>query len=207
MKIFGLNPSQVLERSGTEKIKSPYSLTFSILYGGIGFGLVSVIAYSIWAFRLIRGQWTMYAAIALVYLLLSGWVLGRLTIAPKNQIRFTALFSVAFLGYAVLWCLFWFGFKWQNHRDLYGSVLGLLLMAIILKRAFGCQRNLLFVFGILFTFHTLGYYAGDDLHQITGGSTGRLLWGACHGIGFGAGLGCLIHQCQLPLIEASESTD
>ncbi len=207
MKIFGLNPSQVLERLGTEKIKSPYSLTFSILYGGIGFGLVSVIAYSIWAFRLIRGQWTMYASIALVYLLLSGWVLSRLTIVPKNQIRFTALFSVAFLGYAVLWCLFWLGLKWHHHGDLYGSALGLLLMAIILKRAFGSQGNLLFVFGILFTFHTLGYYAGDDLHQITGGSTGRLLWGACHGIGFGAGLGCLIHQCQLPLIEASESTN
>lgn len=207
MKIFGLTPSQVLERSGTKKIKSPYCLTFSILYGGIGFGLVSVIAYSIWAFRLIRGQGPMYASIALVYLLLSGWVLSRLTIAPKSQIRFTALFAVAFLGYAVLWCLFWFGLKGQHHGDLYGSALGLLLLAIILKRAFGSHGNLLFVFGILFTFHTLGYYAGDDLHQIMGGSPGRLLWGACHGIGFGAGLGCLIHQCQLPLIDACELTD
>lgn len=207
MKIFGLTPTQVLERSGAENIKRPYTLTFSILYGGIGFGVVSVIAYSIWAFRLIRGQGPMYASIALVYLLLSGWVLSRLTLGPKNQIRFTALFAVAFLGYAVLWCLFWFGLKGQHHGDLYGSALGLLLMAIILKRAFASHGNLLFVFGILFTFHTLGYYAGDDLYQIVGGSTGRLLWGACHGIGFGAGLGCLIHQCQLPLIEASESTD
>ncbi len=121
MKIFGLTPTQVLERSGAENIKRPYTLTFSILYGGIGFGVVSVIAYSIWAFRLIRGQGPMYASIALVYLLLSGWVLSRLTLGPKNQIRFTALFAVAFLGYAVLWCLFWFGLKGQHHGDLYGS--------------------------------------------------------------------------------------
>lgn len=207
MKVFGLTPQQVIDRSESEPIKQPVSLFYSILYGGIGFGVVSVLAYSIWAFRLIRGQGPMYLSIAIVYLLLSGWVMGRLVIAPKSLARFMGLFATGFAVYAILWCLFWFGLTGKHHGDLYGSAIGLLALAAIFKQAFGATFNLLFVFGILFTFHTLGYYLGDDLYQIVGGSAGRLLWGAGHGIGFGAGLGCLIHQCQIPLSTLCQETD
>lgn len=207
MKIFGLTPPQVLDRSRSADLKQPRSLPYSILYGSIGFGLVSVFAYAIWAFKLIRGQGPMYTSIALVYLLLSGWVLGRLAIAPRIQIRFTVLFAIAFFAYALLWCAFWFGFKGQHHGDFYGSAFGLLTMTLIFKRAFDVRGNLLSVFAVLFTFHTLGYYIGEDLYAIVGGPSGRLLWGAAHGLGFGAGLGNLIHHCQLSLAEHAPKTD
>jgi hypothetical protein len=37
------------------------------------------------------------------------------------------------------------------------------------------------------------------LHAAIRGSTGRLLWGAAHGVGFGAGAGYLVYRCQEPL--------
>jgi hypothetical protein len=44
--------------------------------------------------------------------------------------------------------------------------------------------------------HSAGYYLGEALYATVRGATGRLLWGAAHGIGFGAGLGAALYMVQ-----------
>ncbi len=69
-------------------------------------------------------------------------------------------------------------------------------MAWLILRAFGQRGGFLPAFAVLFTFHTLVYSIGDELYGAVAGSTGRLLWGAAHGVGFGAGLGSVLHYGQ-----------
>ena len=102
MKIFGLYPDQDGEAAATH---DRFSLTNAIIYASLSFGLVSVLAYSIWAFRLVPGRNAMYATIAIVYICLSGLALSRLIAAPKAWIRFSSLFAIGFLIYAIFWCL------------------------------------------------------------------------------------------------------
>ena len=201
MKCFGLTPTSVLERSSQMTIRPAATQSFSIIFGSISFGLISLLAYAIWAFRLVPGQAAMYSAIAAIYLILSGFALNRLAIAPKILLRFTLLFATAFLAYAIFWCLLWFQLKGKYHGDLWGSLLGLAAMTWLFQKAFGSKRGFLAAFSILFTFHTIGYYQGNECYTYFGGTTGRLLWGAFHGVGFGAGLGNLMFHCQKPLIE------
>ncbi len=170
-----------------------------MVQGGLSFGAVSVVAYAIWAWRLIPGTGAMYASIALVYVGLSGLALGRLVAGPGATGRFALLFATGFAAYAIGWCAFWFGLKGKYHADLYGALVGLAAMTWIFQRAFGKQGGFLVPLAVLFALHTLGYTLGGDLHALVGGTGGRLLWGAAHGLGFGAGLGFVLHRCQHPL--------
>ena len=168
-----------------------------MLYGAIAFGVVSVIAYSIWAFRLVPGRYPMWGSIAVVYLGLSGFALGQLVVKPKSTMKFFGLFALSFFLYALSYCVFWFGLKGKFQADLFGSFLGLVIMAALFRSAFGSQQALLPLVSVLFTCHTLGYYLGGELHGLVPGSLGRILWGLGHGLGFGAGLGYVMYQCQL----------
>lgn len=172
-----------------------------MLWGGVSFGLVSALAYSIWAYRLIPGTVAMYATIAAVYIGLSGLALGRLVAGAGTVPRFALLFAATFVVYAVIWCVFWFGLKGKYHADLYGAAVGLAVMTWMLQRAFGRGDGFLALFGVLFALHTVGYTLGDDLYALVKGTSGRLLWGAAHGVGFGLGLGYVVHACQQPLRE------
>jgi hypothetical protein len=167
-----------------------------MVFGALSFGLVSVVAYSIWAFRLIPGTAAMYSTTAAVYLVLAGLALSRLVRAPETRKRFPLVFAAGFLAYAICWCAFWFGLKGKYHADLWGAAAGLAAMTWVIQRAFGGSHRFLPGFAVLFTFHTLGYTFGDELYAAVPGTTGRLLWGAAHGIGFGAGLGYLVSSCQ-----------
>jgi hypothetical protein len=191
MKIFGLQPGA----APTDGTKRP-GVAFAMIYGAVSFGLVSALAYSIWAFRLVPGQAAMYVSIAAVYIGLGGVALARLVHAPGAWKRFTGLFALGFLVYAVLWCAFWFGLKGKYLADYWGAAIGLAAMTAMLRSAFGATAGFLPLVAVLFVCHSLGYYLGDQLHAQVGRATGRLLWGVGHGLGFGAGLGYVLWHCQ-----------
>ena len=196
MKIFGLSRADHSASGAPDSPAGP-SLAFAMIYGCLSFGAVSALAYSIWAFRLVPGERTaLYTTTALVYLGLGGLALSRLVAVPGAARRFTLCFATVFLAYAICWCAFWFGLRGKYRADLWGAVTGLAAMTWLLQRAFGQSRGFLAMFAVLLALHSLGYYAGEQLYASVRGSTGRLLWGAAHGLGFGAGLGYVLFQCQ-----------
>lgn len=197
MRFFGLTPDQVLSRvadPASTAARIP-SLAFSILYGALGLAVVSIAAYSIWALKLVGGD-AMWAAVAAVYLALGGFVLSRLVVGPGAVGGFAALFAMAFLAYAAAYCAFWFGLKGKHYADLWGSAVGLVLVTLIVMRAFEKRDGFWLLFLALLALHSMGYYAGGAIYPQFRGSSGRLLYGACHGLGFGAGLGFLLFHAQ-----------
>lgn len=198
MRFFGLTPAARAARAGAGGEWRGRSALATMGQAAAGFGGVSLLAYSIWAYRLVPGEAALYGAIALVYLGLGGLVLGRLVDGPGAAGRFAGLFVVAFAAYAALWCAAWFGLRGKHHADLWGAAAGLAAMTWLLRRAFGATGDGGVAWAVLFTCHTLGYTLGDDLHALVRGTTGRLLWGLGHGLGFGAGLGFVLHRFQEP---------
>ena len=202
MKIFGLST-----RSNTRGASSPRSVTwlpFAMCYAGLSFGAVSTLAYSIWAFRWVPGTTGLYVTTALVYIGLGGLALSRLIAVRGAWRRFPLCFATVFLVYAVLWCAFWFGLRGKYQADLFGALAGLAAMTWLLQRAFGQTRGFLGAFVVLLALHSVGYYAGGYFHSIVPGVSGKLLWGAAHGVGFGSGLGYVLHQCQWGARAASQ---
>lgn len=177
-----------------------------MVYGGIGFGVVSALAYSIWAYRLVPGTTALYASTAAVYLGLAGLALGWLVRTPGMRRRFPFLFAGCFLVYALCWCAFWFGLRGKFEADLWGAAAGLGVMTWLLQRAFGMRGGFFRLFAVLLILHSAGYYAGEALYAAVRGSSGRLLWGAAHGIGFGAGLGYVLSCCQSAAHHGEPST-
>jgi hypothetical protein len=82
------------------------------------------------------------------------------------------------------------------NADLLGSAVGLAGMTLVFQNAFGKSGAFLRLFMVLFAAHSAGYYLGGELYSLVRGPTGRLLWGAAHGVGFGAGLGYVLFDCQ-----------
>jgi hypothetical protein len=191
MKFLGLAPS-----AGAPAPARFQHAGTTLAYGAVSFGVVSVAAYSIWAFRLVPGEAAMYAAIAVVYLGLGGLALSRLVNAPGTAGRFTGLFALGFLAYALCWCACWFGLRGRYFADFWGALAGLTVMTVMFRSAFGSTASLTrLVVGLLIC-HSAGYYLGGELYGAVRGATGRLLWGAGHGVGFGAGLAYVLWHVQ-----------
>jgi hypothetical protein len=146
-----------------------------MLYAAVSFAVVSIIAYSIWAFRLVPGRFPMFASVAIIYLALSGFALDQLVVKPGSTLKFSLFFALSFLVYAIFYCVFWFGLKGKFHGDLYGSFVGLAVMTWMFRKAFASKAPFLPLFAVLFTCHTLGYYLGGEAHALVSGPIGRLL--------------------------------
>lgn len=199
----------------SQTMTSIRTLTRDIVQGSLGFALVSLVAFSVWAFggkffKMFGGQPLMYAAIAVVFLALSGLVLGSLA---GGIGRFYKAFVPAFFLYSVLWCAAWFGLGGRTGEWL-GAAIGCLGFTWVAMKILGSTRHWLVAAVLLFVLHTAGYFAGDwALHDVwlsplhldelsradrsQAAIIGKLCWGLFYGLGFGAGIGCVFHRARV----------
>jgi hypothetical protein len=168
----------------------------ALLRGSLGFAAVSVAAFSVWAFG---GTWfrghggdpAMYAAIAAVFLGLTGALLHPLVGGPRPLVRFTRVFVPAFLAYAGAWCAAWFPLGFGLGEWL-GSLAGSAAFALVAGALLGNLRAFPRALTGLFAGHSAGYFAGGPLfYAVRPGHAmlGMLGWGLLYGLGFGAGIG------------------
>jgi hypothetical protein len=212
MALFQLDPHSIAARVRAAAEPGPVpTLGASIIRGILGFTVVSVAGFLPWPifdqwFRGLR-EMHLYIACTVLFIGLSGPCLHRLILGPGSLARFYQLFTVAFLAYAVVWVALWMTLRGDS-----GSIGGLLggtaVMGAILALSFDAPRAMLGSIAALFVLNTLGYYAGDWIegklileHRLVA----ILLWGACYGIGFGAGLGIAFHLCQARARELLQS--
>lgn len=190
------------------------SLSRDVVHGALGFAVVSVAAFSVWAFaaplfRGLGGEPAMYAAIAAVFLAGSGLVLGPLA---GGMGRFYKAFLPAFLAYAMVWCAAWFGLGGRT-GEWTGAAAGCLAFASIATGMMGGGRRWPTAAVALFVLHSAGYFAGDwsmyDVFVPKARAVGResvdfqhymmlakLSWGLFYGLGFGAGIGWVFHASR-----------
>ena len=193
----------------------PRSLLKDTLHGSLGFAVVSIAAFSVWAFgagwfRNLGGELGMYAAIAAVFLGLSGLVLGPLA---GGAVRFYKAFLPAFFIYAVVWTAAWFGLHGRL-GEWTGAGAGCIAFAWIAMKMLGSTRGWLIAALALFVLHTAGYFAGDwsmyDVFVPKARAAGKgtpdfqhymtlakLSWGLFYGLGFGAGIGWVFNRARI----------
>jgi hypothetical protein len=188
----------------------------SMIRGSIGFGIVSLAAFSVWAFG---GKWLqkhlgesgLYGACALVFLALSGLLLHPLVRGSASLRRFYAIFIPSFLGYAIVWCVAWFALRFGPGEWL-GSLLGTAALVGVLSWRFQNGSRFVQTSLIVFVLHSAGYFLGGLLTHWLLAATGsallsglskpgilvvaKLAWGVLYGLGFGAGIGYAFHTAQ-----------
>ena len=205
MNFFGLAPDSVAERASWSAAGTRFpSLKQSLLHGSLGFGLASTVVFAIvrcgapWMHQYF-GVLGPYLIATVLFVLLVGGILSRLVIGPRRLARFYMLFSVAFLSYAACWVVAYLTLSGLS-GELLGSVAGTSLMAVVLAGAFGAKKALLRLIPALVLANLAGYFLGRLLfYGALGGNLGMILFGACYGLGFGAGLGYALFLIQEPI--------
>lgn len=177
--------------------------------GALRFAVVSLLAFSVWAFA---GRWFyrnvgelgLYVATALVFVALSAWLLAPVAGGAVSRRRFTVIFGGAFLAYAVAWCAAWFALR-GGAGEWLGSLAGSVVFAAIVCRTLGRPQAMWVCAAVLFAAHSAGYFLGGVLYawlgsQSAGGTSlallARLGWGLLYGLGFGAGIGFTLFTAQ-----------
>ncbi|HKS38747.1 MAG TPA: hypothetical protein VJW76_16250, partial [Verrucomicrobiae bacterium] len=201
MHLFGLDPDSIVSRvnSSSSAPRIP-SLAESMAVGSLGFAGVSAVAFGVWAWG---GRWLhaqagelgLHAACAAVLIGGGGGVFSRLVIDPERLRRSYALFALAFFLYAGVWTGSYFSLRNRSGEWL-GAVLGPAILGMTLANAFGATTAVRKVVVIVVVTHLLGYFAGGFLYEGFPSDTGKLLWGAAYGLGFGAGIGYALYTCQ-----------
>lgn len=219
MKPFGLDTDSILARVADAAVP-PRVPTFrqSLFIGGVGFGLVGLAAFAVWAIggkalTQAVGELGLYAVCALVFVGLAGIVFGQLVIGPGGTRRIYGLFTLAFVTYSVVWTAAWFGLRGTLAAEVAGAVLGSAAMAGLLAWGFGTTREVLRMVAALILFNSLGYFLGEVWWRWLPGEGGAQLlgslfnrpqrallamlgWGGLFGAFFGAGVGYAIYRCQ-----------
>ena len=188
-----------------------------MLRGSLGLAVVSVAAFSVWAFG---GKWLetrlgepgLYSACAIVFLCGAGLLLHQLVPGGGSFLRFYLVFVPAFFAYTVVWCAAWFCLRFGSGEWL-GSLLGTLAFTATAGWRFRNYNGFLNATAVLFIFHSAGYFAGGQAMRsimsphgsaLLAGLTrqhillvAKLSWGLLYGLGFGAGIGYAFHKFQL----------
>jgi len=187
-----------------------------MLRGSIGFAIVSLAGFSVWAFG---GKWFqanlgeagLYSACAIVFLGSSGLLLHPLVQGPRSLLRFYNVFIPAFLAYTIVWCTAWFILHFGLGEWL-GSLLGSIAFVAVAARRFKNYKGTGKASILLFGFLSAGYFLGGKLmHWIAGpmgaamltgfsktqiSAIAKLSWGLLYGLGFGAGIGYAFQTLQ-----------
>ena len=195
-----------------------------MMTGAWRFAVVSVCAFSVWAFAgkaigKVIGEGGLYAVIALVFLGLAGFLMHPLLRGPRPIARFHSVFVPAFFVYAAIWSAAWFlmGF---GAGEWIGAAAGSLAFVAICGWRLGSFRSFAAVAAGFFVVHTAGYFAGgramawlmspDAAHAFPSVPkrslvrAGMLAWGAAYGLGFGAGIGLVFRAFQSTAIGKAE---
>jgi hypothetical protein len=218
--MFGLDPASIVNRvkASGQPLRVP-TLRESLLRGAIGFTVVSLGGFAPWV---LAGRWFyrnvgeagLYAACAIVFVGLSGWLLHRLIIGPGSLIRFYQIFSLAFVAYAVLWTI-----GWMALGGVAGGIAGLLAgtaaMGAILACGFTAWGASPRIIAILFLTNAAGYFIGEWAHhavvalqtgpaldQSTRAMLAKAAWGLFYGVGFGLGIGFAFYAGQAKVRKA-----
>lgn len=178
-------------------------MTRALLRGSLGFAVVSVAAYAVWAlggpwFKQHGGDPAMYSVMAAVFVSLTGVALYPLVQGPRRPLRFTIVFVPAFLAYTAAWCAIYFKLG-RGLGEWLASAGGTAAFAVVACLVLRHPRVIPKVAIALFIGHSLGYFLGGPIHYTMKGelgTLGRLLWGLVYGVGFGAGIGYCFHAAQ-----------
>lgn len=176
------------------------SLTRSILIGGVGFCVVSLVVFATVAF----GERWMYANLNLygayltwtgLFIVLGGAALGLVVGGRWRLPKFYLPFALAFFAYAAGWVGSYFLLR-GTLGEWTGSLVGSVLMALVFAIAFGALRSLVTLSVVLFVANSAGYFIGSALNNHVGGRAGMLLWGAAYGLFLGGGIGAVLWIAQ-----------
>ena len=164
-----------------------------VLRGSLGFAAVSVAAFSVWAFGPLKGT-AMYAGVAAVFVVLTGFALHRLAPSPA---RFAAAFIPAFVAYAVVWSAIYLSFRFKA-RDYVAIAAAVAAFTAVLAAVLGGRRAWLRAWLVATAAHAAGYWLGGVVcYGVFGHDRlGMLAWGVGYGLGFGAGIGYAFHAFQ-----------
>jgi hypothetical protein len=201
MHLFGLDPENTLTRvKSTGSSPRIPSLAGSVVIGSLGFALVGVASFGVWAWcgrwlHAYAGELGLYAACAVVLIGCGGALFSRLLIDKAGRRRFCGLFALAFFLYAGVWTGSYFSLRDKSGEWL-ASLLGPAILGMTFANAFGAPSAMRKAVIALVATHAIGYFAGSFLHGAFAAQAGMLLWGLAYGLGFGSGIGYALYVCQ-----------
>ena len=171
------------------------SAQHALRFAATRFCIASVLVYATVAF----GEGWLYATLGftgayvlwtVMFILLGSFALAPL-VPDQSFAKFTGVFTLAFLGYAIGWIVAYFVLR-GSVGEWVGSFAGCLFMTAIFARAFGKLDATPQLFVYLFAANSVGYFLGSILNGMYERPLGMLLWGVAHGVFLGAGLGVVL---------------